>query len=432
MTARRRTRPGDARPARVAAWTALALLAGTPARAEVALQATGTLDLGYSATGTSVSINPRLYTEARPALVLQFGTPQLWWQAGYLFSGSLPLSGGGTSTYANQLDLSVASQLDPRTHLLFSATASQGGALFQLNRRAPEAAEPAFRAPDLPNLLTATLLQSFSWEATPDYRVGQSLGASASAPQEAPGRASAHFFGSVGLFRLFPTDSLGLVVRPGLSVLRPATVSDPPTSRLFTGSVVLSWNHDFDRAWNVQLSAGVEELHALFPGAGWNTQPTGGLTGRYLAGRFEGSASVSHGASPNLQMGTMSLADAVVARGVYRISEAPQRELGASLGFMHARTLGGAGLPSGSGDAFSGDVGLVWSLSNTVLLNARYSGGYQLGLAAGNLQSLSHTLVVGVAARWGAGGRISAAPSTGGRVDGADGVPFPGSSAPAR
>lgn len=418
--------------ARAAALAALALLAGTAARAEVALQANGALDLGYAATGATFSDNRRLYAEARPSLVLQFGTPHLWWQAGYLFSGSLPLTGEGTSTYANQLDLSLASQLDPRTHLLLSASASQGGALFQLNRRAPQAGEPAFRAPDLPDILTAVLQESFSWEVSPDYRLGQSLGASASAPQDAPGRGSVHFFASVSLFRLFAADSLGIVVRPGLSVLRPVTADDPPTARLFTGSALLSWNHDFDRAWNAQLSAGVEALHALFPGAGWNTQPTGSLTGRYIAGRFEASASYSHGASANLQVGTMSLADALVARGAYRISEAPQRELGASLGFMHARTLGGAGLPSGSGDAMNGDVGLLWSLTNELILNVRYSAAYQLGQAAGDLQSLSHTLLIGLAARWGSGGRISATPSSGGRVDGADGVPFPGGAAPPR
>jgi hypothetical protein len=104
------------------------------------------------------------------------------------------------------------------------------------------------------------------------------------------------------------------------------------------------------------------------------------------------------------------------------------RQLSASVGYLHAWSLGPItpASASGVGDAVQGDLGIRWGLSDAMLLTARYSVAYQFNQAAGLAPSLTHVLLVGVTAHYSNAAFLPPMPTPGVRVDGSDAVQFPG------
>jgi len=412
----------------LAAWTiALAVaLGGRPARAQVVFQADGAVDLGYTATRLTPANSRRLYLDVRPALTVQFGSPRLTWRAGYLFAGSLTLDGTGSSAYSNQVSLALAAELSKRSTMTASGSITQGSTAFQLTQRAPDAGQADFRAPGNPDLVTATLAESFAWEASPNLRLGQGLLGSASAPQDALGRTSGAVTASASLDRLFVRDAVGALLRSGFAVLRPLA-EGAAEARIVTNSLAGSWNHDFDPRWNAEVTAGVEQVIALTGSRATTIVPTGGLTARYLGDDSVVSLAVSQAAAANLQTGTESLNDEVVLRGAVSFDRIRQRQLGASAGFLRARPLGEVipGAAATMGNAVQGDVGLVWGFSEVLLATARYSVAYQFGQGANLTPSLVHVALVGITIRYGNAPYLPPMPAIGRRVDGSDAVGFP-------
>src|SRR5258708_40246362 len=107
------------RTRRWAAATALAIAAlAAPAAAQTFdVEADAALNVGYSQTtqtifvpdpnGMPVDMPPdtqsRLFTEIRPGISVQSGSPRLTWRAGYLFGGTLSLVGDSVTAYSNQV-----------------------------------------------------------------------------------------------------------------------------------------------------------------------------------------------------------------------------------------------------------------------------------------------------------------------------------------
>lgn len=415
-----------------AAWTMVlgALLAGRPAAAQTILQVDGAWDLGYS-TGTGASQDAgRFFTDVRPGLALQFGSPRLAWRASYGFSGSLIFDGRAPS-YAQQLAMSLAAQTTSRSTLAFSVSAAQGSTLFHLAQRAPATSQPEFRAPDNPSLVTALLGQSFGWDASPTFRLRQDLSGALSAPQDSLGRYSVALAGSLALERLFQDDAVGVVLRPSLSLLSPAS-GEGSRYASTANSLLGSWNHDFDRRWNGQVTAGVEQVLTFTGSYPLAIVPTGSLTARYLANIGGGSLSYTRAAATSLQTGTVSMSDMVTLRALVIFDSLLPRALAASAGFAHAEPLGetAAQVAAGTGNALQGDVRLAWSLSAVLLATASYSASYQFGQPSGLAPPLAHVFLVGLTARYVSARYTPPMPSAGGRVDGSDAVGFPGAGAP--
>jgi hypothetical protein len=403
----------------------LAAAAGRPARADLVFEADGAVDVGYSRSSQPDS--DTLFAQARPALGLLFGSPRLVWRAGYLFAGSLTLQGRGTDTYSNRADLSLAAELSPRSAMTLSLSVLQGGTAFQLSQRAPDAAEPGFRAPSVSQLYTATLGEQFQWEASPELVLRQGLTGSLSAPQDALERANVTAAGSLGLDRVLVRDAVGGVFRSAFSALRPQLAAGERYLKFIQTSLVASWNHDFDATWNGQLVAGVERVSTLgskeFP---VSIQPTGSLTARYLAGNLAASLVVSRATAPNLALGTVSLNHAVTLNGILSFDPVRVRQLAGSIGYLRAESPSGAGAAQATeGNALQGDVGFVWALSDLFLVHGRYSLAYQVG-GTGVATSLVHVLLVGASVRYSTAPLAAPVPTIGRRVDGTDAVGFPG------
>lgn len=431
-------------PSLTAAPFALALLlAASPARGESAIQLDGTLALNFNTTAparSDLALDPtepppapasrQASVEIRPAVTFQSGSPRLVWRIGYLFAGSLGVLESNVATYSNQLSASVAAQLSPRSFLSVSGGLVQGSTAFQLTQAPADAGAPSIRAPGSPAQVTATLGQSYGWEASPDLRLTQGLSGTVVAPQYALDRSNSQLVGSLVLDHVRPSDAFGGEFAPSVSWLRPVTAGGAQYLSV-TNSLLGRWSHDVDPRWSGQLRVGVAQVVTLAGSYPLAIVPTGGATARYQADGAGGSVTVTYGPTTDLQTGTVTQAGQALVRGFYDFDRFQPRQLAASAGFLRSRPIGQVGLAvaAGTGDALQGDVGLVWGLMDDVLLTARYSLAYQFNQPTGLAPSLTHVLLVGVTARYSSARYFPPMPTLGPRVDGGDTVGFPESGA---
>jgi hypothetical protein len=410
------------RPALAAGTLVLAaLLAPRAAGAEILVRVDGSADVAYGETSATLQSTSRLSSDVRPTLTLQFGSPRLAWRVGYAFVGSLTLRGTDPHTYSNRVGLALTAELGPRSDLTVAGEISQGGTLFQLSQRPADAGEPAFRAPGDPARVEARLGEMFTWHGSEELRLREGLTGAVSAPQDAPERFEAAVTGSLRLERLFSRDAVGAEYRPRVAVLRPLT-ADATSFVTIANAFLGTWNHDFSPDWNAEAAAGLEQVVTFAGSYPLAIVPAGTLTARYLGRRFTGSVTVTSGAATDVQTGTVSMSEALVVRGTLPLDGFLPRALSASAGVLHASPLGEATsrVPAGIGDALQADVGLVWSLSESLIATARYTVAYQFDQPGGLQPSLAHLALVGLTARWSNAPALPELPSAGRRVDGAD------------
>src|SRR5882724_7978159 len=121
-----------------------ALLSGTAARASTIVlaiaaqpraaaaqradvEASASINIGYSQETQTTFVpdpngqpqdNPssttqRMFTEIRPGIAVQTGSPRLTWRAGYIFAGTLSVIGDSLASASNQLAGSVTAEATP-------------------------------------------------------------------------------------------------------------------------------------------------------------------------------------------------------------------------------------------------------------------------------------------------------------------------------
>lgn len=430
-------------PAGCAVLLALAVIvAGRPAWAQgMVVQLDGTVNVGATQTTRSILVSDpmpdkadvkdssvnTLYTELRPAISLQFGSPRVSWRLGYLLSGNLSLAGEQALAYSNQLTGSMIAELTKLTTLTVNGSAAQGGTSFLLTQAPADAGTPQIRAPGNPDLISATLGESIASALGRQLSLQHSLIGSLSAPQDALGKANTSLAASLSIERLFNRDTAGLEVRAGISWLSPLAAG---TSRYTTStsSLLARWNHDFTPTWNALVLAGVEEVFTDTGSKPLALLPTGTATVLYTGGSIVGSLAASHGTTTNLQVGSVSLADQVTARGVVTIDPIKLRVLSFSAGVLHNQPLGetAADVAAGVGDAVQGDVAFGTEIARNVQGTVRYSVAYQFGQDSGVGATLAHIFLIGVTASYNNTSRVTRPiPTRGVRVDGSDAKGFP-------
>ncbi|MBI5070627.1 MAG: hypothetical protein HZB56_20555 [Deltaproteobacteria bacterium] len=402
-----------------------ALLAAATARAELIADFEAAVRAGHMRSAPSDTSTS--HVEGQPSLTLHFGSPRLVWRARYLFNGAYTFQGDGSNAYANLLELNLAAQPTGRSTLTFAASASQGSTFFRLSQRAVDAARPELRPAGDLSRVGATALQAFSWEAAPGLALGQMLSFALDAPQDALSRANRQGTLSLSADRVYPRDSFGALYTARLAQLHPALATDGSTVRTLSNSLQASWNRDLDQQWNGQITAGFEHVAGRDQSS---LHPVASLTMRYLAGVWTGAALLRHGASANLEEGTMSLTDEVVLRASRIFEFLPQGNLSASAGYLRSGPLRAAGAAAGTGTAISGDLGLTWTLWGPLQASMRYTLSYQP--ARGTSDAITtHILLGGVSYRYSTGEHTpTPVPTLGGRVDGGDAVRFPGEARP--
>ncbi len=421
-------------------------ISGGPAAAQnPEVQAEAAVNVGYSQITQSTfqpdplpepedlepNTSRRAFTEIRPGISLQSGRPRLHYRLGYQFSGNFAFD-GGAPLYSNQGDASLITLPSKHTSLTLSALIAQGGTTFLLSQRPAETGQPEIRAPGNPNLVSASLTESFTWDAGRQLLLRQSLGGSMSAPQDDLDLYNGTVNGSLAIERVFKRFSAGLEVRSGISRLRPLQADSAPYSSTTNGFLV-RFNHDFSWRWNGLATAGVEQVftdndHLPMGNQPLAILPTASAAALYSHGDTSIAIDLSHGSFTNLQVGTVSVTDRITARGIYMLDFRKLRTISFSAGFLHNEPLGesAAIIAAGTGNALSGDAAFTTAITRYILGTARYSVAYQFGQDGGLPPILAHVLFIGVTGRYG-NTDLSTRPMPvrGRRVDGSDGRGFP-------
>jgi hypothetical protein len=413
-----------------------------PAAAQrTVVEADGAVNIGYTqVTRGTLQADPNaqaadvqdgsiggFFTEVRPGIAIQTGSPRLTWRAGYQFSGNLSLSGEQLGSYSNQGNVSLGAELTKFTTLSFGAAVLQGGTSFLFAQRTADAGNPEIRAPDNANLVSASLAESLGWEAGRHLSVQQALVANASAPVNALDQRNSSAAASLSLDRVYALDSYGLEARAGIAWLRPLRADLAPYQTM-TNSLSARYNRDFSPSWNGLVTAGIEQVYSNTGSQPLAFLPAGSASVRYSLYNAVAALDVSHGTAINLQVGSVSLADKVTARGIITLDPREYRALSFSAGVLHNEPIGEVDsvIAAGTGNAFQGDVGFTTAISRSILFSARYSVAYQFDQGANIPPTLAHIALVGVTAVYKNTERATRpVPKRGRRLDGTDAEGFP-------
>jgi hypothetical protein len=436
----------EMRDSRCSAVAIVLALAGRAAAQGVIYQADGTVNTGFTETSQSVAApdpmpapgdvrstsTGTLFTEIRPGIMIQSGTPRVTWRLGYLFSGIVALASESSLGYTNQGNFALAAELSKFTIFTLNASAAQGGTSFLLGQQAADMGQPQIRAPGNPSLVTATAGELVAWEAGRHTNVTESVQGAMNAPQDDLSARNTSLTGSLSLNQqLDDRDIGGLEVRGNVSTLQPLQLGLAGYTS-YASSIRLRWNRDISRQWNGFAAVGIGQEFTDTGSKPLAFFPVGQLAARYSFGSNAiGAIEYVHDIATNLQVGTVSLTDQLTARGSILFSVEKRRVLSFSTGFLHNQPIGDASIlvVAATGDAVQGDVGFTTALSKNILATARYSVGYQFGQDStfgGFGPTLIQILFVGITGRYSNTEQfIRPVPTRGQRVDGSDGVGFP-------
>ncbi len=428
---------------RTAAIGTAVALAALPARAvaqRADVEANAAINIGYSQQTQTVFVpDPNtamqvdhpsstlqtLFTEIRPGILVQTGSPRLTWRAGYLFAGTLSLVGNSLTAVSNQVTGSLTAEVSQFSFLTLTAVLSQGGTAFQLTSRSADAGTAQLRAPGSPDTVAASVAQSLMTELARKVTMSQTLVVSANAPQDALSERNTSIAGSLAIDRTFDRDAFGGELHASVSRLFPLQQGITEYNS-YDASVLAHWNHDFSLNWNGLVRAGVEQIFTDTGSQPLAFLPTGSLAVHYTPKPDVSVAfDFTHGTSTNLQVGSVSLTDQIGAHGAIAIDSRKSRAVAFSASALHNQPLGqlSALVAAGTGSAVEFDAGFTTALAKNVLGNVRYSFAYQFGQGGGLPDSLAHIFFIGVIGVIRNTERpLLPLPIRGQRVDGADGT----------
>lgn len=367
------------------------------------------------------------FTEVRPGISVQTGSPRLAWQLGYQFSGNLSLTGEQLGSYTNQGNASLVAMLTKFTTLTLSAGLAQGGTSFLLIARPADTGSPELRAPDNPALISASAVESLQWDAAKYVTVQQTLSGNASAPQNALDERNASVTAALSIDRVYTRDTLGVEGRASVSWLRPLQVGLAPYMSL-TNALTAHWNRDFSQNWNAFAAAGVEQVYTDTGSKPLALLPTGSASVRYTLYNTAVALDFVHGTATNLQVGSVSLTDRVTLRGIFTLDPREFRVMSFSAGILHNEPLGevDAQVAAGTGNAAQVDAGFTTAITRNILFTARYSLAYQFDQGGNLAPTLAHIALLGVTGTYRNTEKPTRPmPSRGRRVDGTDAEGFP-------
>lgn len=397
-----------------AAMIAVALAAlRQPAAAQRAdVEADAAVNVGFSQQTRSVFVpdpngqpadspsqtTQQLFTEIRPGILAQTGSPRLTWRAGYIFAGTLSLVGDQLSAASNQVTAAMIAEVSKFSVLTVSAALAQGGTAFQLSSRPADSGSAELRAPGNPDQVSATASESMLTELARQLVMQHTLVANVTAPQDSLDQRNAAVAASLGLDRTFERDAIGAELHGGVSWLHPLQAG-MTEYKSYTSSFLVHWNRDLSPSWNGLVSAGVEEVFTDTGSRPLAILPTGALSVRYSPQPdVGGGIDFSHGTNTNLQVGSVSLSDRVGVHGAIAIDARKSRGVAFSASVLHNEPLGEVSplVSAGTGNAVQLDVGYTTEIAKNVLGTARYSLAYQFGQGGGLPATLAHIFYIGV------------------------------------
>jgi hypothetical protein len=411
-----------------------ALLPQRVAAEPVELHANGSLSVGVSsATRSTFQPDPlgavpddsieQFFTEVRPTLLLQsVFRRRFQWGVGYQFAGQLTAD-SAVLAYSNQADVSLSVQPTQRTNLLLNGAFAQGSQTQLVSLRPADAGQLTISAPGNQSRLTATATEAFSWEVAATTLLQQKAQLSATAPQDALDQSSSDLIASLALEKAARRTLGALEVRSRISRLRPIQTQLAPFSST-SNAVLIRGSRDLSGRWNAQGSLGIEQVYTNHSNKPLALLPTASATLNFYTLNTNFAGELSRGSLPNLQIGTIAIANSAMFRGTVTLDEREARAVRFSVGGIHNEPIGDYdALAAGTFDVVQADLSVSTSLNRRLLLFGRYGASHQFS-SDGMLPSTTmHVVLVGVSAQYSSTGKPRRPmPQAGRRVDNVDGV----------
>lgn len=411
-----------------------ALLPQTGGAEPVELHADGSLSVGVtSATQSTFQADPlaaapddsveQFYTEVRPTLLVQsVFRRRFQWGIGYQFAGQLNPD-SAVLQYSNQANAQLAWQPTQRTNLSLNGAFAQGSQSQLVSLRAADAGQLTLNAPGNQSRLTATATEAFSWELAPTTMLQQTAQLSAAAPQDALDQSSSDLLASLALEKATRRTMGALEVRTRISHLRPIQSQLEPFAAN-SNAALIRGSHDISARWNAQGSLGIEQVFTDHSNKPLALLPVVSATLNFWTRTTNFAGEVARGSMPNLQMGTITIANSAVVRGLVMLDEEKNRAVRFSVGGIHNEPLGEIdALAASVFDVIQADLSAATSLNRRLLLFARYGASHQFTNDGMLPSTTMHVFLVGVSAQYSSTGKARRPmPTTGRRVDNVDGV----------
>jgi hypothetical protein len=319
--------------------------------------------------GPSISLTPSLF------LIVE--TPRTNNVVDYAFALTVPFASNYTAlTYANRLNFSNRTELDPRTTLMLLLGFSAAPANALNTAQSPTDTSVDTIPTGLSYLLTLNAQESVAHELSPEMTFTQSLGGSYAVPidPQLVRPTTMTFRPSLALSRTFGLNTLSLSAAAAYTRFG---VSEGQTGEVVAGqsslsnTLALTWLRPITQAFSVSLTLGAtQNLNFDGPIVQQQTQPTGAAALTYAFLYAEAVLSYAHQATVNVANATTNFSDMVNLR-----LAAPLGTSGFSTslnaGFNHAVPTDGVTLPS---NTYLGDVGLNYTPRRVPNLTAGLRG----------------------------------------------------------
>ncbi len=335
------------------------------------------------------------FVAATPAISYTIEGDRVALALSYSFTGSLNtvLPNG----IANRAAAQLAYDWDPRTRLLFGVEGLQ--ALignYLLVRRAAET-QIGQLPPLNTSLLTLSANQGVTHDITPVDRFTQTLTGTYVTSLDPDVRLNNYL--ATATFQLdhaWEFDALG-----GAIDLQYARTFFPPIeSNAGTAAIGPTWDHDFTTT--ISSSAAVQGQMAFSPDP--NTDIRLAPSGRAAIGYNSEGNSIGidyvGGITPNLLLGTLLQSHTVTLRGATPLSRSANVVVGASMGYLRAKTLDlqNDGLGDNEFDAVLHDADITWGPSDFFQIFVRYQFiGQSRGTGPGAIPPLvRHGAILGI------------------------------------
>lgn len=360
------------------------------ARAESKVHATASVTAGLSTNPLGAPRDPPpgvdgpktvAFVDLRPGLVGSFATPRTTSRIRIEQSTTMFAGHAEATAYTAGVDAATFVALSRRATIAARLAVAQGRA----NTLAPlgTAAQTRLGVGRSGAVTYLAPTAGFSWslEATPTWRVGQSLEGGAFTPiAGSTGVSTGQVDLRSSIDRVFVRDAVGAEARVGFAASDARLATGGELGAQAIAALVGRWRHDWGRRWSSQIDAGWVAADGLRGGSRAVSGPGGLAALRYTHEGGAADLSYTRTITPSLPIGQLLQGDAITAQGALPLDGASKLVMAASCGVQRNRVIDTVrGDLAGRIDVVLVDVALLYSPTAALALGARYQRFEQLG-----------------------------------------------------
>jgi hypothetical protein len=364
-------------------------VAAAPAAANHSLQAVATLTTGYTDNVQLVPDNPTdpnvtatvtsdAFANIAPGMIFAHEGHRITQVLRYTLSIRLYAEQSSANSFSNSLNYGVIIPLTPRAGMTFDVTGSHG----RLNAfdLAPQQAQ-AGQAQGDQSFATGAGTIGYSYQLTPSWSYGQTIGASIYEPLDETvqiGRRTTTD-ASLSLNKTFNFNAFTFSARASYSTVEAgdselgAELED--TSTVLAGPE-LRWVHDLTTDFSTDASVGATVTFPPDEFENRQTYPVGAFYLRYTHDRYAASLGYRRTVLTNLQLGETTATHVGEARGVIPLPFGDTLSLEGALIYSNGESVGRRDAANNEVEldtiAYIGDLALGWRLGDGLSTGLRY------------------------------------------------------------